>query len=139
MIYIGMDVSSKSFVIHAINGRKRVVFKGEILPEKRSLLKMLQELGDEPKYVVFEAGNQMKWIAQTLMKAEGVTLHVVHPNELKWISQSNGKTDKVDAKKMAELARGALLPRKVHIVEGKVRELRELLSARQVLQSKRVA
>lgn len=139
MIYIGMDVSSKSFVIHAIDGRKRVVFKGEILPEKRPLLKMLKELGDEPKYVVFEAGNQMKWIAQTLMKVDGVTLHVAHPNELKWISQSNGKSDRVDAKKMAELARGDLLPRKVHVVEGKVRELRELLSARQVLQSKRVA
>jgi transposase len=81
----------------------------------------------------------MKWIAQTLLKVEDVTLHVVHPNELKWISQCNGKTDKVDARKMAELARGDLLPRKVHVVEGKVRELREMLSARQVLQSKRVA
>lgn len=139
MIYIGIDVSSKSFVIHAIDSRKRVIFKGEIFPEKRSLLKMLKDLGDEPKYVVFEAGNQMKWIAQTLMKVDGVTLHVVHPNELKWISQSNGKTDKVDARKMAELARGDLLPRKVHVVEGKVRELREMLSARQLLQSKRVA
>jgi transposase len=139
MIYIGIDVSSKSFVIHAIDGRKKVVFKGEIFPEKRPLLKLLKDLGNEPKYVVFEAGNQMKWIAQTLMKVEDVTLHVVHPNELKWISQCNGKTDKVDARKMAELARGDLLPRKVHIVEGTVRELRELLSARQVLQSKRVA
>ena len=139
MIYIGMDVSSKSFVIHAMDGRKKVIFKGEILPEKRSLLKFLKDLSDEPKYVVFEAGNQMKWIAQTLLKVDDVTLHVVHPNELKWISQCNGKTDKVDARKMAELARGDLLPRKVHIVEGTVRELRELLSARQVLQSKRVA
>lgn len=139
MIYIGMDVSSKSFVIHAIDGRKKVVFKGEIFPEKRSLLKLLKDLGNEPKYVVFEAGNQMKWIAQTLLKVEGVTLHVAHPNELKWISQSNGKSDRVDARKMAELARGDLLPRKVHVVEGKVRELREMLSARQVLQSKRVA
>ncbi len=139
MIYIGIDVSSKSFVIHAIDGRKKVVFKGEILPEKRPLLKLLKDLGDEPKYVVFEAGNQMKWIAQALLKVEDVTLHVVHPNELKWISQCNGKTDKVDARKMAELARGDLLPRKVHIVEGTVRELREMLSARQLLQSKRIA
>jgi transposase len=139
MIYIGIDVSIKSFVIHAIDSSKNVVFKGEIFPEKRSLLKLLKDLGDEPKYVVFEAGNQMKWIAQALLKVDDVTLHVVHPNELKWISQCNGKTDKVDAKKMSELARGDLLPRKVHIVEGTVRELRELLSARQVLQSKRVA
>ena len=28
MIYLGMDVSSKSFVVHAINERKKVVFKG---------------------------------------------------------------------------------------------------------------
>ncbi len=77
MIYIGIDVSSKSFVIHAIDGRKKVIFKGEILPEKRSLLKFLNELSDEPKYVVFEAGNQMKWIAQTLLKVEDVSLGFV--------------------------------------------------------------
>lgn len=139
MIYIGMDVSCKSFVIHAIDKRKRTVCKEEIAPCKEALVGLLNRLGKEPKLVVFEAGNQMKWIAQTLMKIESVEVHVVHPNELKWISQSNGKTDKVDARKMAELARGDLLPRKVHIVEGHVRQLREMLSGRQVLQSKRVA
>jgi len=66
MIYIGIDVSSKSFVIHAIDGRKRVVFKGEIFPERRSLLKLLKDLGNEPKYVVFEAGNQMKSIGHAV-------------------------------------------------------------------------
>jgi transposase len=40
---------------------------------------------------------------------------------------------------LAELARGDLLPRKVHVVEGHVRELRELVGARHTLQSKRVA
>lgn len=58
---------------------------------------------------------------------------------MKWISQSSGKTDKVDARKLAELARGDLLPRKVHVVEGHIRELRELVGARRTLQSKRVA
>jgi transposase len=89
--------------------------------------------------VVFEAGNQMKWLAETLQGVEKVDLHVVHPNELKWISKSSSKTDKVDARKMAELARGDLLPRKVHIVEGPVRRLRELTSARQTVQGKRIA
>jgi transposase len=139
MIYIGMDVSSKSFVIHGIDSRKRVVCREEIAPCKGSLLGLLERLGKEPKLVVFEAGNQLKWIAQALKKVDGVEIHVVHPNELKWISQSSGKTDKVDARKMAELARGDLLPRKVHIVEGQVRQLREMLSGREVLQSKRVA
>lgn len=139
MIYVGMDVSSKSFVIHAVNERKRVVWQGEIVPTREGLRKLMEELGGETKVVVFEAGNQLKWIAGTLKKMSGVEIHVVHPNEVKWINASSGKTDKVDSKKLAELARGDLLPRKVHLVEGKVRELRELVSAREQVLSKRVA
>jgi transposase len=134
-----MDVSSKSFVVHGINERKRVVWRGEVAPTPSGLKGALRALGEQAKLVVFEAGNQMKWIARELKRMRGVTLHVVHPNEVKWISQSSGKTDKVDARKLAELARGDVLPRKVHIVEGHVRELRELVGARHTLQSKRVA
>ena len=134
-----MDVSSKRFVVHAINERKKVVWRGEVAPTRRGLKRAMDELGAQAKLVVFEAGNQMKWIARELGGIKGVTLHVVHPNEVKWISQSSGKTDKVDARKLAELARGELLPRKVHVVEGHVRELRELVGARHTLQSKRVA
>ena len=38
MIYIGMDVSSKSFVVHAINEKKKVVLRDEI-PATRSALR----------------------------------------------------------------------------------------------------
>jgi transposase len=139
MIYVGMDVSSKSFVVHAVNERKKTVMSKEVQPTREGLRKMAEELGRETKLVVFEAGNQMKWIAETLKKIPSVEVHVVHPNEVKWINQSSGKTDKIDARKLAELARGDLLPRKVHLVEGSIRELRELVSARTRLQSKRVA
>jgi transposase len=139
MIYIGMDVSSKSFTVHAINERKKVVFKGDIKPTRAGLRGMIEGLGRETKLVVFEAGNQLKWIALTLKKIRGVQMHVVHPNEIKWINQSSGKTDKIDARKLAYLARGDMLPRQVHIVEGEVRELRELISARSTIQSKRIA
>lgn len=139
MIYIGMDVSSKSFVIHAIDGRKKKIFSGEISPTRVGLRKLIKDLGGANKLVIFEAGNQMKWISLFLKKMKGVEVHVVHPNEVKWISQSDGKTDKVDARKLAELGRSDMLPRKVHIVEGSVRHLRELLSARGQLQGKRIA
>lgn len=139
MIYIGMDVSSKEFVVHAIDQRQQKVFEGRIAPSRAGLRKLIKDLGAGPKLFVFEAGNQMKWIALMLMRQVGVQIHVVHPNEIKWINQSSGKTDKVDARKMAQLARGNLLPRPVHVVDGKTRELRELVSARGQLQSKRVA
>jgi len=139
MIYIGMDVSSKSFTIHAIDERKKVIFKGAIKPTRVGLKGMIGGLGRQTKLVVFEAGNQLKWIALTLKKMKGVHIHVVHPNEIKWINQSSGKTDKIDARKLAHLARGDMLPRRVHIVEGRARELRELISARNTIQSKRIA
>jgi transposase len=139
MIYVGLDISSKSLVLHGMNEKKKTVFTGEIPPNKRALRKAMLGLGAETRLVVFEASNQLKWIAQCLRKIKGVHIHVVHPNELKWITQSNGKTDKADARKLAELARGNLLPRKVHIAEGVIRELRELISARNTAMRKRVS
>jgi transposase len=138
MIYVGMDISSKDFVIHAIDERKKVKFQQSISPTRQGLRNLIGELGIEKKIFVFEAGNQMKWIAD-FFKKEKQEIHVVHPNEVKWIAQSGGKkTDKVDAKKLAELARADILPRRVHVAEGDARTLRELVGARQTVLSKRV-
>jgi transposase len=140
MMYIGMDVSSKEFVVYGLDERKQKIFDKTVEASRDGLRRIVKQLGEGPKLIVFEAGNQMKWIALTLKKIKDVHVHVVHPNEVKWITQSNGKkTDKVDARKLAELARGDMLPRQVHIVEGSVRELRELASGRDQLQRKRVA
>lgn len=139
MIYVGMDISSKDFMIYAVDERKKVKFKGSISPTKSSLRQLIEDLGLEKKLFVFEAGNQMKWIAD-FFKKENQDIHVVHPNEVKWITQSSGKkTDKVDARKLAELARADMLPRRVHIAKGKARDLRELVGARQTLLNKRVS
>jgi len=139
MIYAGIDVSSKSFVVHAINNRNKVVFDNSIMPTKRALQKLLDGFGKETKYIVFEAGNQMKWIADYFLTRKDVVLHIVHPNEIKWINQSKKKTDQIDAKKLAKLAKGSILPQKVHVVTGVARRLRELAASREQLQSKRVS
>lgn len=139
MVYIGLDLGGKSLVVHAVNERKQRVFEGDGAASRAGLRALLQRSGPGPKLVVFEAGNQMKWVAETLKRLPEVAVHVVHPNEVKWITESRGKTDRVDAKKLAELARAGLLPRAVHVVEGPVRELREVVSARHQLQAKRVA
>lgn len=138
MIYVGMDISSKDFVIHAVNDKKKVKYKGSIAPSKSGLKDLIAVLGIERKIFVFEAGNQSRWIADHLKKL-GQDIHIVHPNEVKWIAESGGKkTDRVDAKKLAELARADMLPRKVHVAEGKVRDLRDLVGARQTILNKRV-
>jgi len=98
MMYVGLDVSSKSFVVHAVDEKKRVVKREEIEPTRVARRKLCQGLGNETKLMAFEAGNQMKWIADTLKTQPGVHVHVVHPNEVKWIAESGGKkTDRMRA------------------------------------------
>lgn len=139
MIYVGIDISGKEFVVHAINDKKKVLFKGSVSPTKKGIRDLIAGLGVESKLFVFEAGNQMKWIADYFKKLSE-EIHIVHPNEVKWIAESGGKkTDKIDAKKLAELARADMLPRRVHVAEGKTRTLRELTNARETLLRKRVS
>lgn len=139
MIYVGIDVSSKDFVVHAINEKKKVVFKRSISPTKKAIRELIAELGLEKKLFVFEAGNQMKWMADYFKKL-GEDIHIVHPNEVKWIAESGGKkTDKVDARKLSELARADMLPRRVYVAEGDARTLRELTTAREMLVRRRVS
>jgi transposase len=133
MLYVGVDVSGKSLMVYAVNERKQRVYEGAHPASRAGLRALVRQVGSGPKLVAFEAGNQLKWMAEALKTIDGVQVHVVHPNEVKWITESRGKTDRVDAKKLAELARAG------HVVEGPVRELRELVSARQQLQSKRIA
>jgi hypothetical protein len=79
MIYVGMDISSKGFMVHAINSKNKLVFKGEIKPTRQSLRQLMKQLGRETKLIVFEAGNQLKWIALDLKRMKGVHPYVVHP------------------------------------------------------------
>jgi hypothetical protein len=81
----------------------------------------MRQVGVGAKLVVFEAGNQLTGIAETVKTREGVQVPVGHPTEGKGSTASRGKTDRVDAKKLAELARGDLLPRAGPVVEGPVR------------------
>jgi hypothetical protein len=105
MLYVGLDVSGKSLVAYALTERKQRAFEWSGQATRAGLRALMQQIGVGAKLVVFEAGNQMKWIAETLKKLTEVQVHVVHPNEVKWITESRGKTDRVDAKKLAELAR----------------------------------
>jgi hypothetical protein len=121
MVSVGLDGRGKSLVASAVNERQQRVFEGAQPATRAGLRTLLRQVGVGAKLVVFEAGNQLKWIAETLKKLDGVQIHVVHPNEVKWITESRGKTDRVDAKKLAELARAGLLPRAGPVVEGPVR------------------
>jgi hypothetical protein len=60
MIYLGMDVSSKSFVVHGIDEKKRELVNGKIASSRAGLKGMIPGLRGEKKLVIFEAGNQLR-------------------------------------------------------------------------------
>jgi len=64
-------------MIHAINSKKKVVFKDEIKPTRSGLRQLIKDLGRQTKLVVFEAGNQLKLVALELNKIKSVHVHVV--------------------------------------------------------------
>jgi hypothetical protein len=48
---------------------------------------MIERLGKQMRFVVFEAGNPLKWVALTLLKIPGVNIYGVHTNKIEWINQ----------------------------------------------------
>ncbi|MER3422380.1 MAG: hypothetical protein C4293_03275, partial [Nitrospiraceae bacterium] len=97
MGYVGLDVSGKSLVASAVNERKQRVYAGEHPASRAGLRAWLRQVGAGAKLVAFEAGNPMKGIAETLKTRDGVQGPVGHPNEVTWMTESRGKTDRVDA------------------------------------------
>ena len=53
MIYLAMDISSKSFFVHGM----RVLVTGDIGPTRAGLKGMIKGLGSQKKLVIFESGN----------------------------------------------------------------------------------
>ena len=52
MIYVGLDISGKSLVLHGMNEKKKVVFKEEIPPNQRPLRKAMLGLGVEIRLLI---------------------------------------------------------------------------------------
>jgi hypothetical protein len=121
MVSVGLDGRGKSLVVYAVNERQQRVFEGAQPATRAGLRTLLRQVGAGPKLVVFEAGHQLTGIAETVKTREGVQVPVGHPTEGKGSTASRGKTDRGDAKKLAEVARAGILPRAVHVVEGPVR------------------
>jgi transposase len=129
MYYIGLDVANKSSVVYAIDGRGKKVESKEITTDKDSFRQYFIPWAKKPVRVAVEAGGHTRWIHDLLSKL-GIDAYVVNPHKVKLIAESKKKTDKVDAKVLADLLRMDGLPERVHVAAGESRELRDLLRSR---------
>lgn len=132
MYSIGLDVSSRGSFIYVVDRRGKKVCSGEILTNKGSYREYFSKWKGRAVEVAVESGGHTRWIYD-LLTGMGIGVYVVNPNKVKLIAETKKKTDRVDAKVLAELLRIGGLPERVHMAKGESRELRDLLRARQQL------
>lgn len=109
MVFIGLDLHKRYITACALAA------SGEVLAEVRRLSTEWDELSawlkpfESSCTIVMEATLYCWWLERHLTAA-GFAVIVVHPYQVKLIWQARTKTDAIDARKLAELARAQLLP-----------------------------
>lgn len=84
----------------------------------------LKKLFNQQSKVAVEACNGWYWIVDALENS-GTEVHLAHPLKTKLIAEAKVKTDKIDAKVLAQLLRTNFLPES-YLAPSEVREAREL-------------
>lgn len=108
MTYFGFDHHKRWTQAVAMDEQGRVLREGRVLNDSASLKRFLRGLPKPWKGVV-EAGPTWGWIYDTLSQA-GVEMIVAHPSHLRAIAEAKIKTDKIDARMLANLLRVDLIP-----------------------------
>jgi transposase len=130
MNYVGLDVHKEYCQAAILNEQ------GELVEEKRIQtseqgFKQLARAIDKGSSIVMEASCSF-YTPHDYFSGRGYDVRVAHPKNVKAIASSKVKTDKIDAKILADLLRANLIP-EIYVPDRGIRQLRDLLTHRQGL------
>jgi transposase len=120
--YIGMDVHKETISIAVMNAEGRLVMESIIETKASTILQFIQGLRGD-LHVTFEEGTWAAWLYD-LLKPHVTKLVVCDPRKNALLKEGN-KSDKIDARKLADLLRGGYLGSVYHGQSG-LRTLKEL-------------
>jgi len=120
--YIGMDVHKEAIVIAVLNESGKLVMESVIETKASSILQFLHGLRGE-LHVTWEEGTWAAWLYD-LLQPQVQHIVVCNPRRNALLKEGS-KSDKVDARKLADLLRTGML-RAVYHGENGLRTLREL-------------
>jgi transposase len=126
--YIGMDVHKEAIVIAVLNGSGKLVMETILETKASSILQFIHSLRGELQ-VSWEEGT-WAWLYDLLQPKVQQVL-VCNPRRNALLKEGS-KSDKVDARKLAELLRTGML-RAVYHGENGLRTLRELVRSYQTI------
>jgi len=129
--YIGLDVHKEAIVIAVLNGSGKLLMETIVETKASSILQFIQGLRGE-LHMTWEEGTWAAWLYD-LLQSQVEQVLVCNPRRNALLKEGS-KSDKVDARKLAELLRtGMLLP--VYHGENGLRTLRELARSYQSYQT----
>jgi transposase len=128
--YIGFDVHKKhiNFCIKTSDGQ--IQSEGRVLAQRGALRQWAWQQS-EPWRGAMEATLFSGWIYDTL-KPFAAQLDMAHPSKVKAITAAKKKSDRIDARTLADLLRCNLLPT-CYVASPEIRELRRLLRYRNLV------
>jgi len=127
--YIGLDVHKEAIAIAVLNGAGKLVMESIVETKAATLVQFLQGLRGE-LHVTLEEGTWAAWLYDVL-KPHVSEIVVCNPRRNAYLKEGS-KSDRVDARKLAELLRAGML-RAVYHGENGLRTLRELARSYQVI------
>src|SRR5579872_5300243 len=127
--YIGMDVHKEATVIAVLNGSGKLVMESIVETKASSILQFIHGLRGE-LHVSWEEGSWADWLYD-LLQPQVAQVLVCDPRRNALLKEGN-KSDKIDARKLADLLRTGML-RPVYHGEHGLRTLRELGRSYQTL------
>lgn len=133
MRFIGVDVD-RDFCEVAISEGGRARSAGQVATRPAALELFAQSLGSDDRVVLEATGNALAVARVVVPHVAEVVL--AHPKKLRAICEAKVKTDKVDARTLAELLAADLVPR-VWIGDEQTRALRRRVSRRRQLVKQR--
>ena len=128
--YIGLDVHKKSVSYCVKSSDGRIVEEGKLRATHQALRQWAQQRA-EPWHGAMEATLFSGWIYDEL-KPYAAELQMGHPALMKAIGASKKKSDRLDARKIADMVRCDLLPA-CYVAPVEIRELRRLLRYRNLV------
>jgi transposase len=128
--YIGFDVHKKSISYCVKTAEGRIVEEGK-LRARRQVLREWAQKRTEPWHGAMEATLFSAWIYDTL-KPFAARLQMGNPSMMKAIGAAKKKSDKLDARTIADLVRCNLLPA-CYVAPPEMRDLRRMLRYRNLV------
>jgi transposase len=124
---MGVDLGKRKSRIAVLDGKGEIYTEGKIANHKGTIERFVKRLR-EPVTMVCETGNKSFWLAD-IMEDCGVGVNVANAYKVKLIAEARVKTDKVDARILAELLRVKFIP-EVYIPKQEIRVWREVFRGR---------